>query len=220
MSVRVDIISIGTLSRNLLWNESAPRRTPHATTSLIRSGKRNIVVDPGLPAPALQARFNERIGGKIEEITDVFLTHVGNDSIAGLELLEHAKWWCSEAEREILQMHLERESADAKVMRELLRRLNVAPDKLAPAIDLFPLPGYTAGTCGLLISAPLSTTLIAGPAVASLDHFLAGQVLQDVKHLDKAKESLTEVYEIADLIVPGYDNYFANPRGMRGEGGM
>jgi glyoxylase-like metal-dependent hydrolase (beta-lactamase superfamily II) len=216
MSVRIDIISIGTLGRNLLWNESAPRRTAHATTTLIRAGKRTIVVDPGLPAPALQARFNERIGGKIEEITDVFLTHIGNDSIAGLELLEHAKWWCSEAERELLAMQLKREKESANVLRELLKRLHAAPDKLMPAVDLFPLPGYTAGTCGLLIAAPLSTTLVAGPAVPTLDHFLAGQVLPDVKHLDKAKESLTEVYEIADIIVPGYDNYFANPRGMGG----
>ncbi len=217
MAVRIDIISIGTLGRNLLWQESAPRRTAHATTSLIHAGKRKIVVDPGLPAPALQARFNERIGGKINEVTDVFLTHIANDSIAGLELFEHAKWWCSEAERELLAMHLSREKEDAKVLRELLKQLQVAPDKLAPAVDLFPLPGFTAGTCGLLIAAPLSTTLIAGPAVPTQDHFLAGQVLPDVKHLDKAKESLTEVYEIADTIVPGYDNYFANPRGMGGE---
>lgn len=216
MSVRFDVISIGTLARNLLWQEPAPRRTGHATTSLIRTGKRTIVVDPGLPAPALQARFNERLGGKVDEVTDVFLTHVGNDTTAGLELFEDAQWWCSEAEREMLERHLDRESADASVLRMVLRRLKAAPDKLAPAVDLFPLPGYSAGTCGLLIAAPLATTLIAGPAVATLDHFLAGQVLPDVKHLDKAKESLAEVYEIADVIVPGYDNYFPNPRGVAG----
>lgn len=216
MSVRLDVISIGTLARNLLWGESAPRRTGHATTSLIRTGDRTIVVNPGLPAPALQARFNERLGGKIDEVTDVFLTHIGNDSVHGIELFEDAKWWCSEPERELLTRQLDREDAEAGALRELLRRLKVAPDKLAPAVDLFPLPGYTAGTCGLLISAPLATTLIAGPAVPTLDHFLAGQVLPDVRHLDKAKESLAEVYEIADIIVPGYDNYFANPRGVGG----
>ena len=31
--------------------------------------------------------------------------------------------------------------------------------------------------------------------------------------LEKAKASLAEVYEIADIVVPGYDNYFTNPRG-------
>lgn len=214
MSVRIDIISIGTLARNLLWNESAPRRTGHATTALIGAGKRSIVVNPGLPAPALQARFNERLGGKIEAVTDVFLTHIANDSLSGIELFEHAKWWCSEAEREALERRIDRESADAKVLRELYKRLQPAPDKLAPGVDLFPLPGFTEGTCGLLVSAPLTTTLIAGPAVATLDHFLAGQVLPEVLDLDKAKASLAEVYEIADIVVPGYDNYFTNPRGI------
>lgn len=212
MAVRFDIISIGTLARNFLWNEPGPRRTGHATTTLIQSGKRNIVVNPGLPAPALQARFNERLGGKIEAVTDVFLTHIANDSIAGLELFEHAKWWCSEAERDLLARRIERETADATVMRQMLKKLNVAPDKLAPAVDLFPLPGFSAGTCGLLIAAPLATILVAGPAVATLDHFLAGQVLPEVAQLEAAKESLSEVYEIADQVVPGYDNYFANPR--------
>ena len=214
MSVRIDIISIGTLARNLLWHESAPRRTGHATTVLITSGKRSIVVNPGLPAPALQARFNERIGGKIETVTDVFLTHVGNDSLSGIELFEHAKWWCSEAERDALERRIDRESADAKVLREIQKRLQAAPDKLAPAVDLFPLPGFSEGTCGLLVSAPLNTTLIAGPAVATLDHFLAGQVLPEVQDIEKAKASLAEVYEIADIVVPGYDNYFTNPRGI------
>jgi glyoxylase-like metal-dependent hydrolase (beta-lactamase superfamily II) len=214
MAARLDIISIGTLPRNLLWDESAPRRTGHATTTLVTAGQRRILVDPGLPGPALQARMNERVGGKIDEVTDVFLTHLGNDTTAGLELFEHAQWWCSEAERDTLERHLDQEPADAEVLREVFRRLKVAPDKLVAGVDLFPLPGYTAGTCGLLISAPLSTTLIAGPAVPTLDHFLAGQVLPDVKHLDKAKESLAEVYEIADIIVPGYDNYFPNPRGV------
>lgn len=214
MAVRIDIISIGTLARNLLWNESAPRRTGHATTVLISAGKRNIVVNPGLPAPALQARFNERLGGKIESVTDVFLTHLANDTLSGIELFEHAKWWCSETERDDFEKRIDRERADAKTLRELYKRLQPAPDKLVAGVDLFPLPGFTAGTCGLLVSAPLTTTLIAGPAVASLDHFLAGQVLPEVQELEKAKASLAEVYEIADIVVPGYDNYFANPRAI------
>jgi glyoxylase-like metal-dependent hydrolase (beta-lactamase superfamily II) len=212
--VRIDIISIGTLARNLLWNESSARRTGHATTVLITAGKRSIVVNPGLPAPALQARFNERLGGKVDSVTDVFLTHIGNDTLSGIELFEHAKWWCSETERDELDRRIDRERADATMLRELHKRLQPVPDKLAPGVDLFPLPGFTAGTCGLLVSAPLTTTLIAGPAVATLDHFLAGQVLPEVQELDKAKASLAEVYEIADIVVPGYDNYFTNPRNI------
>ena len=64
-SVRVDIISIGTLSRNRLWNETAAVRTPHATTSLIRVGKRHILVDTGglvLRAKVHNADIQDRAG--------------------------------------------------------------------------------------------------------------------------------------------------------------
>jgi len=55
--IRFDIISIGTLSRNRIWSETEAVRTAHATTSLIRSGGRRILVDPGLPASVLGARL-------------------------------------------------------------------------------------------------------------------------------------------------------------------
>ena len=56
------------------------------------------------------------------------------------------------------------------------------------------------------------TFLIAGDAVPTQDHFLAGQVLPDAYDIKAAQESMGEVYEIADLIVPGHDNVFLNPR--------
>lgn len=76
---------------------------------------------------------------------------------------------------------------------------------------MFPLPGYTAGNCGLL-AAPTMTTLVVGGAVGTLDHFLAGQVLPEPDNLPQAAESMQELYEIADVIVPGFDNLFINPR--------
>ncbi|MEM7808440.1 MAG: MBL fold metallo-hydrolase, partial [Planctomycetota bacterium] len=85
-------------------------------------------------------------------------------------------------------------------------------DRLVPNVDLFPLPGYTPGLCGLLVAEPAQTTLIAGDAVPSRDHLLAAQVLPDAYDTEAAGEALREVYEIADLIVPGHDNWFLNPR--------
>jgi hypothetical protein len=87
-----------------------------------------------------------------------------------------------------------------------------APDALAEHVDLFPLFGATPGACGILVAAPTYTALVAGDAVATLDHFLAGQVLPESFDIDAAAESMREVYEIADLIIPGHDNLFANPR--------
>ena len=43
------VISIGALSINDLWDKQGPARTAHATTTLIRSGDKRILVDPPCP---------------------------------------------------------------------------------------------------------------------------------------------------------------------------
>ncbi len=221
-SIRLDVISIGTLSRNRLWNESQPLRTPHATTTLIRTGKRHIIVDPGLPPAALGARLYERTGLKPDAIDTVFLTNFRPAHRAGLSLFTRAKRFIQENEQQATAQQLRRliEGApdadlDRRVLRDelaLLESLDVAEDKISGGVDLFPLFGYTPGTTGLLVAAPAYTALLTGDAVPTQDHFLAGQVLPDAQDIAAAQEAMREVYEIADLIVPGHDNLFLNPR--------
>jgi glyoxylase-like metal-dependent hydrolase (beta-lactamase superfamily II) len=221
-SVRFDVISIGTLSRNRLWGESAAGRTPHATTTLVRAGKRTILVDPGLPPQALAARLNERTGLRPEQVDVVFLTNSRPAHRAGIGLFTKAKVLMHEVEQQSAVAQLQNlidqappEDVDrAALVRELelIESAGVAEDKLADQVDLFPLFGYTPGTCGLLVAAYTYTALIAGDAVPTQDHFLAGQVLPDAQDILAAQESMREVYEIADLIVPGHDNLFLNPR--------
>ncbi len=219
---RVDIISIGTLSRNRLWNESERVRTAHSTTSLIRVGTRAILIDPGLPAPALAARLYERTGLKPDQIDTVFLTNFRPAHHAGLSLFARAKRFIHEIELETSRARLEQlideapsEDIDRKALvaeLDALDDLQAAPDQFASGVDLFPLFGYTPGTCGVLVSTPTNTTLIAGDAVPTLDHFLSGQALPDAQDIKATQESMAEVYEIADVIVPGHDNIFLNPR--------
>ena len=217
---RVDVISIGTLSRNLLWKESAPVRTPHATTTLIRAPKKTILVDPGLPGQILAARLFERTGLMPDAIDTIFLTNARPAHRGGLTAFPNAKVLVHEVERErvLVELALHLDDADDEdrpaIENEikLIQSLRPAPDTLAPQVDLFPLFGYTAGTCGVLVSGATQTILLAGDAVASVDHLLAGQVLPGCFNLGQAKESLTEVYEIADVIVPGHDNLLINPR--------
>ena len=230
MSVRLDIISIGTLSRNRLWQESAAVRTPHATTTLLRTrdtgGPRNILIDPGLPTAVQAARLAERSGLRAEQIDTVFLTNFRPAHRAGLAAFPKATVLLHEAEREAVGQHLrallERVADDPESQRtirqelEILGRTRAAEDRLAPQIDLFPLPGYTPGTCGLLVSDATATSLIAGDAVPTREHLLAAQVLPDAVDVAAAQESMREVYEIADIIVPGHDNLFVNPRSYGG----
>jgi glyoxylase-like metal-dependent hydrolase (beta-lactamase superfamily II) len=221
-SARVDIISIGTLARNRLWNETEIVRTAHATTSLVRAGKLTILVDPGLPPPALAARLHERTGLRPDRIDTIFLTNFRLANRGGLSLFAKATLLIHENELSYARADLERlleqappQDLDRQHFQNelnLLDKFEPAPDKLAAGVDLFPLFGYTPGTCGLLVAAPTTTLLITGDAVPTLDHFLAGQVLPDAADIQAAQESMREVYEIADLVVPGHDNLFLNPR--------
>ncbi|HEX8340196.1 MAG TPA: MBL fold metallo-hydrolase [Tepidisphaeraceae bacterium] len=217
---RIDVISIGTLSYNLLWNETAPVRTPHATCTLVRSDKRNILIDPGLPGIVIGQRLFERTGLRAEQIDTVFLTNTRPAHRHGLSVFTHAEVLTHELEREAAIAHLtdlldNTDDEDArKIEAELatVKKFKPADDKIGRQIDLFPLFGYTVGTCGLLVSAATQTILIAGDAVATQEHLLAGQVLPNSHNLDAAKESLREVYDIADVVIPGHDNAFVNPR--------
>src|SRR5690606_15137095 len=92
----------------------------------------------------------------------------------------------------------------------LLKRFAPAPDRLAPHVDLFPLPGFSPGTCGLLLPQSQTTTLIAGDAVATVEHLEQGRVLPHCYDVEQARESLLEAVEIADFITPRHDSRVVN----------
>ncbi|GAB5497311.1 MAG: hypothetical protein Phyf2KO_23910 [Phycisphaerales bacterium] len=221
------IISIGSLARHPLWPMDAMRdpRPPHATTTLILDGDAAILVDPGLPGQIIASRLLERSGLSPADITHVFLTSFKADTCRGLPTFEDATWLVSGAEREAvgtplamtLKKALDEEGQGSDVVSELelqvamLARSEAAPDKLTNMISLFPLPGITPGTCGLLLAYPTRTTLITGDAVATTEHLDQGKVLDDAHDLDMARESFAEAIEVADVIIPGRDNLLINP---------
>lgn len=214
------IISIGALSVHELWEKQGSARTAHATTTLVRSGDRRILVDPGLPPPVIAARLGERTGLEPGDISDVFLTCFRPSHRWGLGAFPHARWLVSEAEREAVGRSLvekfgleDDEDARRMISEEIaiLKRFQPAPDKLAPHVDLFPLPGFTPGNAGLLLSFPGSTVLIAGDAIPTQEHLEQGRVLRGAYDVELAGESFREAIEIADIIVPSHDNVLTNP---------
>ncbi len=219
------VISIGAMARNDLWNETKPVRTAHATTTLITAGAHLIIVDPGLPAVALEQRLAERAGKSAADITDVFLTSWRPAHRRALALFPNARWFMSDTEiataRQLFTVTLanigsEPDAASELISQDqaLLNRFTPAPDKIAPGVDLFPLGGCTPGQAGLIVSQPTTTLVVAGGAVATLEHFLRGKVTPDCYDIKQALGSLAEIYEIADVIIPGYDNQFVNPRSL------
>ncbi len=237
----VRIISIGTLSAHPLWDERHPIRTGHATTTLIRTGKANILIDPGLPAVALKARLGERVDLQPEEITHVFLTSFNPECRRGIELFTKAEWLLSEKERESIGIPLAQSLARLAEMRDdaeesgepfdedqqgmlavlqrdvaILARCQPAPDSITQGVDIFPLPGFSEGLCGVLINESTKTTLVCGDAVPTSEHLLQGKVLPTCADREQAMESYKEAVEIADVLVLGRDNWAQSPDSRRG----
>jgi glyoxylase-like metal-dependent hydrolase (beta-lactamase superfamily II) len=227
--MEISVISIGALAKNALWNERVPVRTSHATTSLIHTHDEAgaevlVLTDPSLPGEVLDARLFERAGIHATAITHVFLTNWRPVHRRGLEQFSNAVWWMHETEIRAAREALEQARASARrqgnleietlVRKEhaLLAKVQPAPDDLAESVQLYPLPGYTPGQCGLIVTEPALTTIIAGDAVPTRGHFLAGQVFPDCWDVAPSKESLAELMEVADIIIPGHDNAFLTPR--------
>ena len=93
----------------------------------------------------------------------------------------------------------------------LLANFTSPEDNPFPSVDLFPIPGFTMGSCGLLLPLPKQTILITGDTVATTEHLRRGTVLQNCADIELAKGSLVECIEIADIIIPGRDNIILNP---------
>ncbi|MEL6329089.1 MAG: MBL fold metallo-hydrolase [Planctomycetota bacterium] len=225
------VISIGALAAHPLWNERDAARTGHATTTLIESTEPGsdapvrLLVDPGLPGPALLARLRERANLGPEQITHVFLTGFEPERRRAIAAFDRARWLISGAEREAVGVPLAQglkrlaenfESPDEEVEAILrsdvavLQRCEAAPDTLAEGVDLFPLPGVSAGCCGLLLSGR-ETTLVCGDAIPTIEHLEQGKVLPSADDAERAQESFREAVEIADVLVLGRDNLVVNP---------
>lgn len=230
MDVRV--ISIGCLAAHPLWGERAAVRTGHATTTLIRVGPANILVDPGLPGPALAARLAERSGLAPEQVTHVFLTRFHPDTTRGLPLFEDAPWLISREEREGIGVPLAetlrrtaRDGGDPEVRAalehqvNLLQRCREAPQRLADGVDVFPLPGVSPGLTGLIIADEERTVVVCGDAVATVEHLERGMVMNNCANVEAARASFAEAAEVGDVLVLGRDNAVLNDGGPPSGGG-
>lgn len=222
MAVEFTVISIGALSHNHLWGESVPVRTAHATTTYVVADQRRILVDPSLPAVALAARFNERTGQSLADVTDVFCTSLRAVHRRSIEALDGAAWWASELELQTCHRQLvqdlqaadqldQPDAAAARADLKLLEKFSPAPDRFSPQVSLFPTPGPSAGAAGLLLTPPAMTVAIAGDAAITTGHVAAGQVWRGCEDRDAAMESFRELIEIADVLVTGHDNMMLTP---------
>ena len=208
--VRWHILTIGHLSRNKFWGESDDQayRTPLCTSTLIRHADRTIIVDPSCPPDEMIRVLHQRTGLLPDAVDTVFLTHFHGDHRVGITAFPQARWCMAGADIHDWITQLAPDSHEQR----LLARFEPVVDDLAPGIALLPTPGHSSAHTSLVFTSADMRVVVAGDAVMTRDFFLAQDVYFNTVDRSAAVQSIAAIADQADIIVPGHDNYFVNPR--------
>jgi N-acyl homoserine lactone hydrolase len=197
---RWDIITIGNLSRNRYWGESDAKgvRSAICTCTLIAGDEFCLLVDPSLADTAEMAReLDRRTGVKPRDVGAVFVTHEHGDHFAGLAHFPEAKWWAAPAVANAL-------NKSAKMPR----RVEGVIGRLFDAIEVIATPGHTATHHSLRFDCDGLSIVAAGDAVATRDFFRERRGYFNAVDFELSARTMDKLATIADIIIPGHDNYF------------
>jgi glyoxylase-like metal-dependent hydrolase (beta-lactamase superfamily II) len=197
---RWDVITVGNLSRNRYWGESdaVAVRSVLCTCTLVVGEAFALLVDPSVKDADVMAReLDRRTGKKPDYITACFVTHEHGDHWAGLENFSKAKWLAAPGVADMLNR-----------TARLSKQIESVEGRMLDAVDIIATPGHTAHHHALRFDCEGRSIVTAGDAVATHDFFRDRRGFYNSVDFDQAKRSMDKLAEIADIIVPGHDNYF------------
>ncbi|MDQ4100186.1 MAG: MBL fold metallo-hydrolase [Chloroflexota bacterium] len=217
VAIRWDVLTLGHLSRNKFWGEpdTEPRRAPRCTATLIRTPDQIIVADPGHPPAEMARILDERAGLTPEAVDIVFLTHFHGDHRVGVTAFPRAVVYMGRDEIADWQTRVAPESTEG----ELLARLVPAPETIVPGVARLDTPGHTPGHCSLVFTSDGRRVVVSGDAVMTRDFFAARDYYFNTVDPEAATRSLDAIRALADIVVPGHDNFFLVPPADRPAGG-
>jgi glyoxylase-like metal-dependent hydrolase (beta-lactamase superfamily II) len=197
---RWDIVTVGNLSRNQYWgedNETAVRSVL-CTSTLVVGDDFVLLVDPSERDAAEMAReLDRRTGRKLTAVTACFVTHGHGDHWAGLANFPDARWLAAPGVADELNR-----------TASLAKQVEGVEGRLWDAVDVVATPGHTADHHALRFDCDGRSIVTAGDAVATPDFFRDRRGFFNSVDFDQAAASMDKLAALADVIVPGHDNYF------------
>jgi glyoxylase-like metal-dependent hydrolase (beta-lactamase superfamily II) len=197
---RWDIITIGNLSRNQYWGEANNRavRKVLCTCTLISGEGFRLLVDPSEADAADMAReLDRRTGLKLKDITATFITHEHTDHWAGLAHFPDARWMAGPGTAELLNK-----------TGKLTGHVEPVTGALFGSIEAIPTPGHTPSHHSLRFDCDGLSVIAAGDATATHDFFRDRRNFYNATDPKQGVATMNKIAELADLIIPGHDNYF------------
>ena len=204
-----DMIVMGHLRVNTYFGESyddPPRGDPSTCTSVMVRGKDFdgkqyvLIIDPTLRLSAKDYDFdiNRRTGLHNADVTHCFITHHHLDHYEALPYFPDAVWMAVPAVADIIR---ENDKVDAASI------VGVEGEFL-PGVAAVPLPGHTDTINGVAFICDGKKVLVAGDAVMSRHHFEheTTDFQQDPEMQRIAAQSIRNMKESFDIVIPGHDN--------------
>ncbi len=207
-------LTLGHLSRNKFWGED-PDTQYHsvvASSTLLRDGDINILVDPTLPAGEMERRLRLYCGLGLEDIDIVFATHFHTDHRVDAEKYPRAKLYMSaESVQDVASLRKQGGPFADAFLNGAVYDFMPAPRQLSPGVTVCPLAGHTLGLAGLVFSSGGKRVLLAGDTIMNREFYHAREGYFIDASQQKTAASMNWAAEHADIIVPGHgDWFFAN----------
>lgn len=199
---RWDVITVGNLSRNQYWGEPNDKavRKVLCTCTLISGDGFRLLVDPSEADAADMAReLDRRTGLKLKDITAVFVTHDHSDHWPGLAHFPEARWMAGPGAADLLNKS-----------GKLARLVEPVTGQLFESIEVLPTPGHTPSHHSLRFDCDGLSVIAAGDAIATHDFFRDRKNFYNAADPKQGVATMNKIAELADLIIPGHDNYFVS----------
>jgi len=200
MIQRWDIITIGNISRNRYWGErdDTAYRPAICTCTLIQGDDFCLLIDPSLQEEETMAtELFRRAGKQITDVDTVFITHAHGDHHYGLKHFPHARWLAAAAVAEVLNQS-----------GNYTKTIAPAANPLLGEIDILHTPGHTLHHYSLCFPWQGKQVVIAADAAVTRDYWHDRQGYFNSEDFAAASASMDALANVADIIVPGHDNYF------------
>ena len=222
-NVRWDVLVFGHLRSNRYFGESRehpPRGLPSTCSSVLIRGKDVdgkdyfLIVDPTIRRSAEEYYFdlNRRTGLFPDAITHCFSTHDHFDHWNGLKYFPKARWLTGPGNipkiAKAVEQAIGRETGDNLSPTIPVDRLEEVSGEFLPGVYALPLPGHTEELHGVAFMSEGRRILMAADSVMTKDHFTdrATEFSPSDALRVVAGETINNIAESYDLVIPGHDN--------------
>ena len=225
----LDVVWDALVFGHLFWNryfgespEKPPRGVPSTCSSVLIRGKGEdgkpycLIVDPTTRRSPQEYYFdlNRRTGLKPEAITHCFVTHHHFDHWHGLRYFPEAQWYAGPENKALIEEAVKqakdsnRDPGDGQRPEIDVDRVIEAAGEFLPGLWALPLPGHTKELHGVAFVSGGKKILVAADAVMTANHFRdrVTEFQNDEALRQQAAQSIQNMAESFDLVVPGHDN--------------